>query len=188
MESSSAYEQSQRFLRQRNLMVIVTLALAIVSVILLVVAFNRDREVILQPIAPREMSLSSKGVSRDYLEAVTRDTAQLALNRSPETLKYWMESLLAITAPSARGDLQTKLLKIFEEQNGSQITQFLTIDWIDVDPETLTSQVGGVLHTVVADKEVSRDHRVFEFSWKYSGMTLKLTSFGVLVDDEGDKS
>jgi len=49
---------------------------------------------------------------------------------------------------------------VVAEQQGSQITQFFTPDAMQVDPNTLTSTVGGTLHTVVASKEVTSEHRV----------------------------
>ncbi|MDZ4134834.1 MAG: TraE/TraK family type IV conjugative transfer system protein, partial [Paracoccaceae bacterium] len=118
---------------------------------------------------------------------VTRDTAQLALNRSPETLQYWLDGIVAISAPEARGALKAKLLRIVAEQEGSQVTQFVTINWIRTDPENLTSQVGGVLHTIVGSKDVRREHKIFEFHWTYTGVSLRLKGFGVVVKKEGAK-
>jgi conjugal transfer pilus assembly protein TraE len=180
MDTAFAHQQSQRALRQRNLLAIACLALGTACLGLVTLAMNREREVILQPILPKAMAISSSGISRDYLEAVTRDTAQLALNRSPETLQYWMDSILEISAPEARGGLKSKLVGILQEQQGSQVTQFVTIDWIRVDPDNLTSEVSGVLHTVVASRDVRREHRIFRFAWKYEGLSLKLRGFGVL--------
>ena len=181
MDLAFAHEQSQRALKQRNLLAIACLVLLLSCFALLTFASRRDREVILQPVVPKEMAISSAGVSADYLEAVTRDAALLTLNRSPETLQYLMDSILKITAPEARGPLKAELAKIVEEQQGSQVTQFVTIDWIRVDPEALTSEVGGVLHTVVAARDVRSENRVFRFTWKYEGLSLKLLGFGVVL-------
>ena len=122
-------------------------------------------------------------VTPEYLEAVTRDTAQLALNRSPETLQYWLDGIVAIAAPESRGALKAKLMEIMAEQEGSQVTQFVTIDWIRTNPDELTSQVGGVLHTIVGSRDVRREHKVFEFHWKYTGVSLRLKGFGVVVKE-----
>ena len=126
---------------------------------------------------------TSSSVTPEYLEAVTRDTAQLALNRSPETLQYWLDGIVAIAAPESRGALKAKLMEIMAEQEGSQVTQFVTIDWIRTDPDELTSQVGGVLHTIVGSRDVRREHKVFEFHWKYTGVSLRLKGFGVVVKE-----
>lgn len=187
MELSLAHEASQRTLKQRNLLAMICIVLGILVVVMTGAASSRDREIVLQPILPSQMALSSTAINPEYLEAVTRDTAQLALNRSPETLQYWMDGIVAIAAPEARGKLKADLMKIMQEQQGSQITQFVTIDWIRSDPDRLTSQVGGVLHTVVGSKEVRREHKIFQFNWKYTGVSLRLKSFGVVVK-EGEEA
>merc|ERR1712173_154889 len=116
MELSLAHEASQRTLKQRNLLALICIVLGILVVVMFTAASTRDREVVLQPILSNEMALSSSGVSSEYLEAVTRDTAQLALNRSPETMQYWLDGIVKIAAPEARGALKADLMKIVGEQ------------------------------------------------------------------------
>lgn len=187
MELSFAHEASQRTLKQRNILALVSIVLGVLVLVLFAAASTRDREVVLQPILPSQMVLSSASVSPEYLEAVTRDTAQLALNRSPESLQYWLDSLVAIAAPEARGALKANLLKVMEEQQGSQVSQFITIDWIRTDPENLTSQVGGVLHTIVGSRDVRSEHKIFQFDWQHTGVSLRLKGFGVVVKKEQEQ-
>ena len=73
-----------------------TEVLAGLVVLLFLVGATRDREIVLQPIVRSPLTLSSSGVSEQYLEMVTRDTALMTLNHSPENLEYWMDSILAI--------------------------------------------------------------------------------------------
>ena len=153
MDSELAHLSAQRVLRQRNALALASLALAILALGSVSLAFTRDREVILEPVARSPLVVSSAGVSKEYLEMVTRDVAQLVLNRSPETLDYWMNGILALSDEEARGPLKRDLMKVVSEQQGSQITQFFTIDWLRTDPEALTSEVGGVLHTVARSEE-----------------------------------
>lgn len=181
MEISYTHAQSQRVLRQRNLLMVVAAALSAVSAILLLVTATRDREVILQPVLASALSVNSAGVSREYLELITRDTAVLTLDRSPANLEYWMKSVLDITAPSAQGRIRADLMKIVNEQRGSSISQFFTIQTMEIDPKNLWSTVTGDLHTIVGNKVVSRDRRTFRFDWQYSGLSLKLIGFGMVT-------
>jgi len=135
---------------------------------------SRDREVVLQPILRSPITVSSAGVSREYLEMVTRDTVVLTLNRSPQNLEYWMNSVLDIAAPEAQGRIKGDLLKIVNEQRGSSISQFFTIEKMELDTKGLHSEVSGNLHTVVGNKVVSNESRTFRYDWKYSGLSLKL--------------
>ncbi len=184
MDISHAHLKAQGVLKQRNGLAVLSVILSIVLLISLAVAASREREVVLMPIAHSPLAISSSGVSRDYMELVTRDTALMALNRSPETMKYWMETLLNIAAPSARGALKRDLMKIINEQQGSQISQYFTLDTIRVDPEKLESEVSGVLHTIAGSKEVSQQRRRFRFNWQYVGLSLQLAGFGMIENKE----
>jgi len=182
MDLSISHAQAQRLLKQRNLLAIGCAALFGVSVLLTLTAASREREVVLQPVLARSLTLSSSHIDKDYLELVTRDAALLTLNRSPSNLQYWMDSILEITDPRTHGRMKAELMKVFSEQNGSNVSQYFTIEKLSVDPEGLTSEVNGILHTVVGSKEVTAEARTFRFVWSYSGVSLKLAGFGQVTD------
>ncbi len=182
MDLAISHAQAQRLLKQRNLLAICCAVLFGISVLLTLTAASREREVVLQPVLARPLTLSSSHIEKDYLELVTRDAALLTLNRSPSGLQYWMESILEITDPRTHGRMKAELMKVLNEQNGSNVSQYFTIDRLTVDPEGLTSEVGGILHTVVGSKEVTAEARTFRFVWSYSGVSLKLAGFGQVTD------
>ena len=184
MEITYQHAQNQRILKQRNLLVVVAAALAALTTLLFFVTVMRDREIVLQPVLRSPLTVSSAGVSREYLELITRDTAVLTLDRSPQNLEYWMKSVLDITAPSAQGKLKADLMKIVNEQRGSSIAQFFTIQTMEIDPKNLWSTVTGDLHTIVGNKVVSNERRTFRFDWEYSGVSLKLVGFGMVTTDK----
>jgi conjugal transfer pilus assembly protein TraE len=180
MDLSYSHSQNQRVLKQRNMLVVTSLALAGLAAVLGVAASSRDREVVLQPVLHTPLTLSSAGVSREYLEAVTRDAAVLTLNRTPQSLDYWMKSVLEMVHPSAYGQVKADLMKIVDDQRGSSIAQFFTVESMKVDPEALTSEVTGVLHTMVGRQEVSATPKTFHYGWVYNGLSLKLVQFGMV--------
>ncbi len=182
MDLSITHQQSQRLLKQRNLLAVASTLLFGVSVLLTLAAASRDREVVLQPILGRPLTLSSSHIDRDYLELVTRDAALLTLNRSPSNLQYWMDAILEITDPRTHGRMKAELMKVVGEQSGSNVSQYFTIQKLRVDPDALTSEVNGILHTVVGSKEVTAEARTFRFVWSYSGVSLKLAGFGQVTD------
>jgi conjugal transfer pilus assembly protein TraE len=187
MEIGFSQKQAQRVLKQRNMLAIVTLVLSILSIFALISASARDREVILQPIHSNPLSISSSAVTKDYLEMVTRDAAVMLFNRSPASLEYWMESVLKIVHPSAYGRMKGELLKLANDQRGSSVSYFLTIESMKIDEENLESEVTGVVHTMVGSAEVSAKQRTFRFVWTYTGLELRLVEFGVVMtkDSEG---
>lgn len=184
MELAHTHQQSQRFLKQRNMLAFLSLALLGATVILSTAAANREREVILQPILSNPLTLSSDNIPKEYLELVTRDTALLTLNRSPENLEFWMEQVLDIADPRTHGKLKADLMGVLEEQRGSNVSQYFTMERMTVDPDSLTSQVNGILHTVVGQKEVSAEAKTFKYIWTYNGVSLKLAGFGLAKKDE----
>ena len=181
MDLNYSHAQGQRVLKQRNVLLGTSLGLAALSAMLGIAATSRNREVILQPVLRSPLTLSSSGVSRDYLEAVTRDAAVLTLNRTPQSLDYWMKSVLEIVDPRAYGTVKADLLKIVQDQAGSSIAQYFTIESMKVDPEALTSDVTGTMHTMVGREEVSAAPKTFHYGWAYNGVSLKLVQFGMVV-------
>ncbi|WP_230771721.1 type IV conjugative transfer system protein TraE [Sphingomonas sp. Leaf4] len=179
MDLSYQHAQGQRILRQRNMLGIAAVVLAAAVALLLLMSATRSREIVLQPILRSPVTVSSAGVSRDYLEQITRDVALLTLNRSPNGLDYWMESILAIVSPRAQGKVKADLLKIVDEQRGSSIAQFFSIQSMQIDTDNLRSRVTGELTTIAGQQVISREHRTFRFDWDYSGLELKLVGFGM---------
>ena len=178
-----SHERSQVLLRQRNLFALTSAGLAVALVVAGGFAATRDREVLLVPTTRAPLTVSSAGVSAQYLEFVTRDAALLLLNRSPEGLDYWMSQILELADPAANGTLKGELIRIVEEQRGSDVTQAFVIKELKVDPGSLTSEVKGTLKTFVGAQVIASDERRFRFSWTYQGLRLALAGFVQLASE-----
>jgi len=172
-----SHERQQSLLRQRNLFALASVALSVMFVVAAGFATTREREVVLVPTAARQLTVSSAGVSTDYLELVTRDAALMLLNRSPEGLDYWMAEILRLADPASHGRLKGELVRIVEEQRGSEVTQAFVITSMTVDPDALTSEVAGTLKTFVGAQVIASDERRFRFAWTYRGLRLTLSGF-----------
>ena len=177
MLDSFAEQRSQRLLKQRNTLTIIAGAELIAITLLIAGLSARPREIVLTPTISRPLTISTSGISDDYLELVTRDTALMLLNRSPEALDYWMEQILALAHPDAYGKLKGELVRIVTEQKGSDIAQAFVIAKMTVDAENLTSEVEGTLKTYVGAQVISTQKRRFKFAWDYTGLKLSLTGF-----------
>lgn len=116
MDAYVSHGRSQALLKQRNWLALLAAGLAAFIVVLFGVIASKDREVVLQPVLSRPMTISSSAVAPDYLEAVTRDTAYLILNRSPDGLNYWMDNILKLVAPEFYGAIKTQLVKTVPNQ------------------------------------------------------------------------
>ncbi|WP_430427706.1 type IV conjugative transfer system protein TraE [Parasphingorhabdus sp.] len=183
MDAEIAHETAQRLLRQRNWLALVSGGLGVTSVIAISSAATQERELVLVPITGQSLTISSAGVAQEYMELVTRDTALMLLNRSPESLDYWMEQILKLADPKAHGRLKAELVKIVTEQRGSDIAQAFVIRSLKVDPTALTSEVSGTLKTFVGAQVIASEERRFQFRWTYTGLRLSLSGFSQLAND-----
>ncbi|QYE33133.1 type IV conjugative transfer system protein TraE (plasmid) [Polymorphobacter sp. PAMC 29334] len=183
MLAEISHGRSQSLLKQRNMLAVFALALISIVLMLVLALSTKDREMVLQPVLSRPLTLSSAGISPEYFELVTRDTAVMVLNRTPSGLDYWMEQVLKVVHPSAYGRVKNALTKIVAEQKGSDVAQAFAMTRMTVDPKRLVSEVTGTVTTYVGTKIIASDVRTFRFRWSYSGLSLSLVEFGELVAD-----
>ena len=182
MDIEHQFRDTRNIVRQRNAIAGGLAASLILNAGLLLYNSVRDTDVILQPVIQSPVTISSAGVSRDYLELITRDTAYAVLNRTPQSLGYWMNSVLKITDPASYGTVKAQMLRAIGQLRGSDITQTIDISMIDVHEKELRSAVTGVLHVFVGQKEVSQTPVHYYFEWSYHGLSLKLKGFGTVAD------
>jgi conjugal transfer pilus assembly protein TraE len=184
MFADISHERQQTLLRQRNFFALTAAALSIALVVATSLAATRDREVVLMPTVSKRLTISSAGVQADYLEFVTRDAALMLLNRSPESLDYWMDEILKLADPANYGKLKSELVRIVTEQRGSDVTQAFVIRSLTVAPGGLTSEVEGTLKTFVGAQVIASDVRRFRFDWTYRGLRLALAGFTQLPTEK----
>lgn len=179
-----SHERQQQLLRQRNLFALASAGLSVMFCVAAGFATTREERVILVPTAARQLTVSSAGVDAAYLELVTRDAALMLLNRSPEGLDYWMAEILKLADPASHGTLKAALVRVVEEQRGSEVTQAFVITSMTVDAQALTSEVTGTLKTFVGAQVIASDERRFRFTWTYRGLRLALAGFAKVPQDQ----
>ncbi|GDX36747.1 hypothetical protein LBMAG18_12580 [Alphaproteobacteria bacterium] len=91
-------------LYQRNILGILFLIMIISNLFLSFAIFLHKKEIVLVPNAiSEEISIKNHKMSVGYLEALTRDVANLMLNVSPANLEYNSKALLKMIHPSFYG-------------------------------------------------------------------------------------
>ena len=135
------------------------------------------------------ISISSRGrTPRAFKPATTSDSDDSALTSAKPIPGSWVICAsvrgTTIVSPRAQGKIKADLLRIVDEQRGSSISQYFTLAGMKVDPEKLTSEVTGTLHTVVGSKSVTAEPKTFRFYWAYRGLTLQLKGFGMVTKDD----
>lgn len=182
MDVAVAHQKTQSLLRQRNILAVAALGLLVTTLWQFVALSSKDERYILVPSVSSPVAISSSAVSREYLELVTRDVANLILNRSPSGLDYWSEEILRVVHPSAYGRMKSELLKLVTDLRGSSVSQAFSPLSYEVNPAALTSTVVGELRTYVGQQEVSRAKHSWVIRWDYTGLKLSMLSFDQVVD------
>lgn len=175
--------QGARGDKQRKLLLIGLGTSLAINAVLVAMALTKSQEIVLTPVIQSPVSISSSRISHDYLELMTRDVALMILNRTPQSLEYWMNNVLKITDPSAYGDVKSKLVVMRQKFANSDFTQSFDIEKIYINPDDmLTSEVTGILHVYVGSKEVAQEPVRYRLNWTYQGLSLKLAGFSKLDD------
>src|SRR3546814_12898365 len=105
----------------------------------------------------------------------------MMLNRSPQNLDYWMDSVLKIVHPSAYGRIKGDLLKIANDQRGSSVSPYFTMESKRVDLTSLMPEPTGTVHSMAAPQQVGAGKLTFRCDGHYTGVELRLTGFGIEV-------
>ena len=184
MDTSVSYARLRTALRQRNMLAVGGMILALGVALQAYVLATRDTQIILTPTLTAEASVSSKAPSAEYLEQVTRDVANLFLNRHPHNLSYFRENILRLAHPAAHGEIEAALIATERRLLATKSATVFYPTEIFVDPDKLYSEIRGELHTYLGPERVSKDPKVFAADWRYGAMRLQLEDFYPIEIDE----
>lgn len=184
MDAGYSHQQFQAVLRQRNVLVIGGLGLMLLNAWVLMLLGQKEERVVLVPTLERHAVVSTEFVDPTYLEQVTRDTAYLFLNRSPNNLEYFADQILRIVHPASHADIQRQLAELQKDARDSQVATTFFPTNIYVDPDGLYSEVAGDVQSYVGNTRVTSDLRRYGIQWSYAGLRLSLVDFWELEAGE----
>lgn len=183
MDSTVSYARLKTALRQRNMLAVGGLILALGVTMQSYVLATRDTQIILTPTLLSDAAISSKAPSSEYMEQVTRDVANLFLNRHPHNLSYFRDNILRLAHPSAHGEIEAALMATERRLLATKSATVFYPSEIFVDPANLYSEIRGELQTYLGPERVSKEPKVFAVEWRYTSMRLQLEDF-YAIDDE----
>lgn len=171
------FEKSLQFLEfQRNVLIAISLLMAIGVIILSSFLFlKQERIIIVPPVIEKECWVDSNNVSPTYLEQLGLFLGQLLLGKSSQSAASQRSVLLRHADPSYSGALKQRLIEeeeVLRKQNASYV--FYPID-IKVDTAQMSLTLIGDRLLFVAGKQVSseREEYTLYFSLLGSKMLLK---------------
>lgn len=177
MDTNVSYARLNSALRQRNVLAVGALILSLAIVLLSYVVATKEERIILTPTLLADTELSSHVPSPEYMEQVTRDIANLFLNRHPHNLSYFRDNILRLADPTAHGQIEAALMATERRLLATRTSTVFYPTEIYVDPDQLYSEIRGELHTYLGPKRVSEERKVFAADWSYRAMRLHLQDF-----------
>jgi conjugal transfer pilus assembly protein TraE len=184
MTPSEMIKRNQLTVRQRNIAMVSAAMLGASTLALSFVVAARSERTILVPTLTGPASVSTGQVSAEYLEAMTRDVANLMLNRQPDQGEYFERELLRVTDPATHGEFRRTMTEDRERAAKSNTSTVFYPREIKTWPGKSQSSVRGVLDTMVGETRVESAEKTYVLAWKVSGTQVLLRSF--LPAAEGD--
>ncbi|MEM9375216.1 MAG: type IV conjugative transfer system protein TraE [Pseudomonadota bacterium] len=184
MDQAVSYSRLKTTIRQRNVLAVVTLILALSVLLLTYFVTARETRVILTPTLLSDTAISSNKPSPEYMEQVTRDMAGLFLNRHPHNLSYFRGNILRLAHPATHGEIEAALLQTERRLIATKTSTVFYPEEIFVDPVTLYSEIRGELHTYLGPERVASEKKIYAADWRFDAMRLWLEDFYPITADD----
>lgn len=174
-------------LYQRNILGILFLIMIISNLFLSFAIFLHKKEIVLVPNAiSEEISIKNHKMSVGYLEALTRDVANLMLNVSPANLEYNSKALLKMIHPSFYGAMKNEISQRNLSVENRRISTVFFLQSINIKNKRNTVQIVGKLSTYIGKEEVEFEQKKYQISYEFSGdMPMIIDFFEVINDKKG---
>ena len=151
---------------------------SVVILLLLLERYDSDVKIVFVPSVVTEgMSVSSKGVSDDYLTYMSKDIAYLLLNVTPAGADGAAKRVQTLIHPASYKVISRELGDYFEGIKNKKISLSFSVLDIELDKESLSTYVSGYLKSHAGRKEVSSEFKRYEVSFARSGTLLRLKGF-----------
>lgn len=186
MDTQVSYARLNTALRQRNVLAVGALILSLGIVLLAYALATKEERIILTPTLLSDTQLSTTTPSPEYLEQVTRDIANLFLNRHPHNLSYFRDNILRLADPTAHGQIEAALMATERRLLATKTSTVFYPTEIYVDPERLYSEIRGELHTYLGPERVTDERKIYAADWSYRTMRLHLQDFYPIESDDAE--
>lgn len=178
MNVASQIQHNYRLKRHRSWLIISGTILMISNLLLSLYITNLESRTIVVPTyIPKEISLTNKHVSEEYLELMARDVINMILNITPHSYEYVESYLLKLSHPSHYGKLKQELMELAEDIKMRDVSISFFITHMTVDVSNLKVAVEGHLETRVGLKTVNRELRKYNVVFDYTGARFSIKDF-----------
>ena len=178
METTHLVLQCDKLLKQRNIAVVLGLAILVSNVLLSVAIISSDKEIVLVPNSiDRESSLTKGKMSQAYVEALSRDVVGLMLNVTPSNAEYSAKAILKITHPKFYGALKQALAQRSQDVINRRITNYFFPQSMMVGDDKTSVFVSGKFSSWVGKERVSEEEKTYSITYNYEGFQPLIVDF-----------
>jgi type IV conjugative transfer system protein TraE len=168
-------------------MVLLLGPLLLANVLLLVLLFSREQITVLVPSnGGSQFTLSSRKVSGEYLEAISRDVVQTFFNLTPHNLGYVFHTILPLAHPKFYSTLKYQLENIGTAIATRKFSTSFQITGIDANSAELKAVVDGLLCIHWGRREISRQMRRYQLKYQLSAAGLSIIDFRELPREKNE--
>jgi len=187
MNKETLIHNTNILLYQRNILGILFLVMMVANLFLSFAIFLHKKEIVLVPNSiNEEISIKNHKMSAGYLEALTRDVANLMLNVSPANLEYNSKALLKMIHPSFYGTMKNEISQRNISVENRRISTVFFLQSINIKNKKNTVQIVGKLSTYIGKEEVEFEQKIYQISYEFSGdMPMIIDFFEVINDKKG---
>lgn len=188
MEKEIAISNIKHISSQRNLFLLLTLALSITSASLAMKLLKTDQRTILIPGLSQEVWVENGGVSKSYLEESTNMYLPMLLNLNKDVINYNAGKVfkyISQSDPRYLNKLQEYFVDVKDKYTKFNLSTHFTTKNMEIDSKKLTVLIHGTLTVIYGENGFELIPKSYKLTFEWISGSLRIKEFlRVLSKDE----
>ncbi|MCE2731203.1 MAG: type IV conjugative transfer system protein TraE [Rickettsiaceae bacterium] len=185
-----AMQGVDRITRQRNLFLVLTVALSITSSALSLKILAQEERIIMVPPLSNDVTISNRKVSSGYLEQMTMVFLNSLLDLSASDVLHKRDMILKYTSnsdPSFSKKINEYFADSLEKYKNFDLVTYFTVKNMEIDEAKGEVIARGILTSRYGKHGFESNPTSYRLSFEFSGGYLRLKEFNRVVEDKDKK-
>ncbi|MCP3848689.1 MAG: hypothetical protein GY694_00420 [Gammaproteobacteria bacterium] len=173
--------------RQRNLFIVLSVVSAFACMVLSFCLLTTEQQIVMIPGISKEMNVSNKSVSINYLESATDEIIPMLVDLDYDSIDRKKEKLLNIVStsdPRYMRELMEYFTRVKGQYKSFQLSTRFAVKRYRADSNKLTVVASGVLESRYGNQGVDRKWVNYLLSYDWVGGKLLLKEFRIVQEEE----
>jgi len=187
MNLQVAMQGGDRITRQRNLFLLLTIALSITSSALSLKIVLQEERIIMVPPLSSEVMISNRKVSSAYLEQMTMVFLNSLLDLSPQDVLHKRDMILKYTSnsdPYFARKINEYFAAVADKYKNFDLVTYFTVKNMEIDEAKSEVIAHGILTSRYGKHGFEQVPTSYRLSFEFSGGYLRLKEFNQVVSDK----